>query len=287
MKILITGKNSYIGNSVKVWLKIKEHFFTVDEISLKDIDLKKISFKDYDVVFHVAGIAHISSNKKLISEYYRINRDLAIEVAKKAKEEGVRQFIFTSSMAIYGNDRPIGDFRPIDIYNPSPTNAYGKSKLDADLTIQKLQNESFNVSILRLPIVYGKLAKGNFPKLEDISKKFSIFPRVKNVRSVLQINNLSELVRLIIINKLNGVFFPQDKTYFNTNDFILNNRSSLGKKTLFVPFLSFPLKFFSLFFQPINKIYGNKYYQSNLSTISNYNYQLFSIDDYIKEINAI
>ena len=116
MKILITGKNSYIGNSVKSWLNEKEPSFIVDEISLRNIDLKTISFNDYDVIFHVAGIAHISSNKKLIPDYFRVNRDLAIELANKAKKDFVKLFIFTSSMAIYGNDKPIGDLFPIDIF---------------------------------------------------------------------------------------------------------------------------------------------------------------------------
>jgi UDP-glucose 4-epimerase len=107
MRILITGKNSYIGNSVKAWLNEKEPFFFVDEVSLRNVDLKTVSFKNYDVIFHVAGIAHIFSNKKLLTEYFKVNRDVAIEVAKKAKQEGVKQFIFTSSMAIYGDDRPI------------------------------------------------------------------------------------------------------------------------------------------------------------------------------------
>ena len=95
MRILITAKNSFIGKSVKAWLNEKEPSFIVEEISLRKIDLRTISFKSYDVIFHVAGIAHVSSNKKLIPEYFRVNRDLAIEVANKAKKEGVKKIIFT------------------------------------------------------------------------------------------------------------------------------------------------------------------------------------------------
>ena len=162
MKILITGKSSYIGNSVKSWLNKTEPHFLVHEISLRNIELSSISFKSYEVIIHVAGIAHISTNKKFIPEYFKINRDLAIEVAIKAKEEGVKQFIFISSIAIYGDDMPIGNFKPIDTNKPTPTNAYGQSKLEAHLEIQKLQNNLFNASILRIPMVYGKSAKGIF-----------------------------------------------------------------------------------------------------------------------------
>lgn len=284
MRILVTGKNSFIGNSVKTWLNEKEPSFIVDEISLRNIDLGTISFKNYDVIFHVAGIAHISSKKKLIPEYFKVNRDLAIQVANNAKKEGVRQFIFTSSMSIYGDDKPIGNFNSVDINNPLPKNAYGQSKLEADLAIQKLQDNNFKVSILRLPIVYGKTAKGNFLKLVNISKKLLVFPKLKNIRSFLHINNLSELVRLIIIKKLVGVFYPQDKNYFNTTEFILKNRAKLGRKTILIPFLSLPIRFVALFITSINKIYGNKYYNNSLSNIKNLNYQIYSIDDVIEEL---
>jgi nucleoside-diphosphate-sugar epimerase len=287
MRILITAKNSYIGNSVKAWLNEKEPSFIVDEISLRNINLNTLSFKNYDVIFHVAGIAHISSNKKMIPEYFKINRDLAIEVAKKAKEEGVKQFIFTSTMAIYGDDRSIGDYKPIDINNPSPNNAYGISKLCADLTIQKIHDKNFNVCVLRLPMIYGKKSKGNFIKLVNISKKFSIFPKIKNIRSVLHINNLSELIRLIIVNNQNGVIYPQDKQYFDTTQFIFSYRLSIGKKTLFIPFPSSFLYFFSLLIKQINKIYGNKYFENDQSTLVNLNYQLFSITDLIRDIKDI
>jgi UDP-glucose 4-epimerase len=284
MKILITGKNSYIGNSVKNCLNEQHPSFIIDEISLRKINLNSISFKEYNVILHVAGIAHVSSNKKLVREYFRINRDLAIEVAKKAKLEGVKQFIFTSSMAIYGKDRPIGDLRPIDITKPSPTNAYGQSKLEADLSIQKLQDKNFHTSILRLPMIYGKSSKGNFLKLLNISRKIPLFPKISNIRSVLHIRNLSELVRLIIVNKLDGVFYPQDHKYFNTTEFILGIRSMISKTTILTPLLSFPIRIIALFLESVNKIYGNKFYQSSVSLIPTGNYQIYTIDDFIKEI---
>ena len=254
---------------------------------MRNVELNKVSFKEYDVIFHVAGIAHISSSKKLIPEYFRVNRDLAIEVANKAKQEGVKQFIFTSSMAIYGDDRPIGDFTPININQQKPNKHYGQSKLEADLAIQKLQANNFSVSILRIPMVYGKKAKGNFLKLVNVSKKLSIFPKINNIRSVLHIKNLTELIRLIIVNKIHGVFHPQDQFYFKTTEFIFCIRSYNGEKTHFIPFLELPLIFLSLFTNLVKKIYGNKFYESSLSIINNINYQIYLINDVIKELKDI
>ncbi len=284
MRILITGKHSYIGNSVKAWLNDKEPSFIVDEISLRNVGLNNITFNNYDVIFHVAGIAHISSNKKMIPEYFKINRDLAIDVAKKAKQEGVNQFIFTSTMAIYGDDRPFGDFRPIDIEKPSPTNAYGQSKLAADLSIQKLQDQNFKVSILRIPMVYGVNSKGNFPKLEKLAGRISIFPKLENIRSVINVLSLSELIRLLIIKKKDGVFYPQDNEYFSTTNFINTYRKKIYKKTLFIPFFSIILKFLALFIRPMNKIYGNKFYDAKVSNIEGLNYQIESWSTYIEKL---
>ena len=284
MRILITGKNSYIGNSVKAWLNEKEPSFKVEEISLRNVDLNKVSFKEYDVIFHVAGIAHISSNKKLIPEYFRVNRDLTIAVANKAKKEGVKQFIFTSSMAIYGDDRPIGDFTPIDVNNPKPTNPYGQSKFEADLAIQKLHDEVFKVSILRIPMVFGVNSKGNFPKLEKIARKLAVFPKIENRRSVINVLSLAELIRLIIIKNHFGVFYPQDNQYFSTSKFIKDFRTKIHKKTAFIPFLSFLFRMLSLILKPINKIYGNKFYELKYSIYKGLDYQVENVSSYINKL---
>jgi UDP-glucose 4-epimerase len=94
MKVLVTAKKSYIGNSFLKWIRYHKKDLDIVCLSLRDIDFDQFSFKSYDVVFHVAGIAHISSNKNLTSKYFSINRDLALKVAEKAKIEGVKQFIF-------------------------------------------------------------------------------------------------------------------------------------------------------------------------------------------------
>jgi UDP-glucose 4-epimerase len=281
MKILITGKNSYIGNSFLEWVMKHEPQFEVDKISLRNIDLNQISFKGYDVIYHVAGIAHITSNKKLIPKYFSVNRDLAIAVAKKAKEAGVKQFIFTSSMAIYGDDLPIGFVTPINIDQPKPTNAYGESKLEADLAIQDLNNNFFKTLILRIPMVYGKNAKGNFLKLYSIAKKFPLYPKIKNIRSVLNINNLSEFVRLSIIANISGVYYPQDNQYFSTNDFITKVRQRSNKSTHTLLLFNPVVILLSFFLKLINKIYGNKFYELKYSTYKNIIYQVESLDDFI------
>ena len=71
--------------------------YIVDTVDMRLDTWKEKDFK-YDVVFHVAGIAHVSSDPNMKDLYYQVNRDLAIETAKKAKAESVKQFIFMSSI---------------------------------------------------------------------------------------------------------------------------------------------------------------------------------------------
>ncbi|MBO1913025.1 NAD-dependent epimerase/dehydratase family protein, partial [Microvirga sp. 3-52] len=97
-QILITGENSYVGNAFDTWLSNNPDLYSIDKVSMRDRSWKKKDFSPYDVVVHVAGIAHVSTDPDMEEKYYRVNRDLTIEVAEKAKADGVKQFIFLSSL---------------------------------------------------------------------------------------------------------------------------------------------------------------------------------------------
>ena len=204
-RILITGANSFIGTSFEKY--INDSFsdqYVVDTVDMRSDSWKEKSFSGYDVVYHVAGIAHSDSGKisKEKEKLYRsVNTDLTIETAKKAKADGVKQFIFMSSAIVYGESSRIGKKKVITKDTPvNPANCYGDSKVQAELGIIPLQDKTFKVCILRPPMIYGKGSKGNFPQLEKYAKKLRFFPYVKNERSMLYIGNLVEFVRLMIEN---------------------------------------------------------------------------------------
>ncbi len=280
MKILITGQNSYIGNSFKNWVNQSDKEIIIDQISLKNKELNTLNFRIYDVIFHVAGIAHISSNKKMIPEYFRVNRDLAINVAEKAKNEGVKHFVFLSSLAIYGDDQPIGIFTEIDINKFTPNNAYGQSKLEADKRIQSLSEHNFTVSILRIPMVYGKNAKGNFLKLFNFLRKLIIFPKINNKRSVIHIDNLNRLIYQLIKKRVNGIFFPQDKKYLNVVDMVKLIR--IKNSILLTSFFNFSIKLISTKVHILKRVFGNKYYSQDISIINGIDYQIDDIESFIR-----
>jgi UDP-glucose 4-epimerase len=288
MKVLITGKNSYIGSSVKAYIEKQDSSIDMTEISLRNIDLNSIDFSSYDVVFHVAGIAHISENKSLEKQYFLINRDLAIQVAERAKTQGVKKFIFASSLAIYGKDNYFWNQNPIEVEEYSPTSAYGKSKLEADLHLQNLSSNQFRVYILRLPMVYGPNSKGNLPKLERLADKLFILPHLKNIRSVLHIDNLSKLCFALIKFDLSSrVLLPQDNLYFSTSEFMTLYRKSKNKVVI-KSFLLALLVFLGAFlFKFINKVFGNKFVPLNLSKINEIVYQEQNWKTYLNNIHSL
>lgn len=166
-RVLITGAGSYIGESFRAYAA--EHYadnFTIDSVGMIDPVWRDVDFSSYDVVYHVAGIAHadvgnVSDETK--EKYYAVNTDLAIEVAKKAKKDGVKEFIFMSSMIVYGESAPYGVKKVIDERTvPIPANFYGDSKLQADVGIRELADNQFRVIVLRPPMIYGKGSKGNY-----------------------------------------------------------------------------------------------------------------------------
>ena len=217
-KVLITGEGSYIGTSFENWIKDHSDSIVTETVDMKALSWREKDFGRYDAVFHVAGIAHADVGKATEEQkalYYRVNTDLAVECARKAKAEGVRQFIFMSSMIIYGRQEHI----TVET-SPKPENFYGDSKWKADCGVRELADEGFKVVVLRPPMIYGKDSKGNYPLLSKMAGKLPFFPKVNNRRSALYIGNLCEFVRLVIEEEKSGIYFPQNRELFNTSELI-------------------------------------------------------------------
>lgn len=289
-KILITGANSYIGTSFEKYMSQWPEEYQVDTIDMIDGSWREKNFAGYDVIYHVAGIAHSDSGKISAEKeklYRSVNTDLTIETAKKAKEDGVKQFIFMSSAIVYGDSGRIGKKKVITKDTPTnPANCYGDSKVQAELGILPLQDDSFKVCVLRPPMIYGKGSKGNFPQLEKFAKKMKFFPYVKNERSMLYIGNLAEFVRLMIENEEQGIFWPQNEEYSNTSELVKMIGEVKGKKVHLIKGFSWLLKVLSLFTGLVNKAFGNLSYDQSMSEYKT-NYRQFSLEESIKEMEKI
>lgn len=224
-KVLIAGAGSYIGNSIEKLLGNYRADYRIDTVDLKKDSWRKQNFSEYDVILYVAGVAHRKETKKNAPLYYKVNRDLAVEVAQQAKKSGVRHFILFSSMNVYG--MVTGYITKNTL--PKPQSSYGKSKLEADQEILKMANAAFTVAVLRPPMVYGKGCKGNYNGLIKIAKQSPVFPDINNNRSMIAIENLSFFVKEIIDKERGGIFHPQNKEYVNTKEMVKRLAKVYGK----------------------------------------------------------
>jgi len=267
-RVLITGSNSYVGTNLEKWLMKYPEKFYVETISVRGDTWKSFDFSKFDVVFHVAGIAHVSPKKSMKNLYFKVNRDLAIEVAKKAKDSFVKQFILMSSMIVYSSKETLITINTI----PNPDNFYGRSKFDAENNIKLLESKSFLISIIRAPLIYGLYSRGNLNTLFRFIKLIFIFPEISNKRSIIHIFNFSNIVKFLIENELNGLFFPQNSEYFSLTNVVKLYAKSNKKIILFTkvfnPFIFFLKQHLNIF----RKIFNDYYYDKSLSkSLSNLN----------------
>lgn len=246
IRILVTGKNSYIGTSFKHWMEQWRDRYTVDELDLKRFNWNTASFSGYDVVFHVAGIAHVDTGKLSQDEkrhYYEINEKLAVKTAEKARREGVKQFIYMSSIIVYGETETIKKPRNITEYTfPAPSNCYGDSKWKGEKGILVLETRNFLVTIIRSPMVYGSGCKGNYRLLQKCAKYIPCFPSIHNERSMIFIGNLCSNIQNYIEKQTGGICFPQNKEYVDTSEMVSWIGAVHGRKIRRYSFLN-PLVF--------------------------------------------
>jgi N-acetyllactosaminide 3-alpha-galactosyltransferase len=294
LKVLITGAESYIGTSFETY--VDKHYresFLIDTLDMRDNTWKNLDFSKYDIVFHVAGLAHADVGRvteETKAKYYAVNTDLAIETAKKAKEDGVKQFIFMSSSIIYGDSAPLGKRKRITRNTqPSPANFYGDSKWQADKAIRELDTEDFFVVVLRPPMIYGKGCKGNYPVLAKLAKTLPVFPDIKNERSMLYIDNLSAFLCQIMLRKERGIFWPQNAEYSNTSELVKWIAEANNHRILISKFWNIGIKLAGKLpgkFQGLmNKAFGNMTYDKEMSDYD-FDYQLVDVRTSIKKVEG-
>ena len=254
-KVLITGAGSYIGERAKEYLLQYPEYYQVETMDTMGWEPKTSDFVGFDVVFNVAGIAHIKETDQNRNLYYKVNRDLVIKIAKVAKEAGVKQFILLSTMSVYG--LTIGHITKNTPVNP--VNAYGKSKAEADEEIKKIEADSFKFCCLRPPMVYGKGCKGNYQSLRTFALRSPIFPNYMNQRSMVYIGNLCEFVKKCIDEEKNGLYFPQNTDYVNTSEMVELIAKEHGKKIRLTKAFNWAVKIVSLGI--VKKVFGSLTYE--------------------------
>ena len=315
IRILITGANSFVGTNIERWLMRQPDCYQVDTVDTMNDAWKQADFSRYDVVFHVAGIAHVDPKPEMAPLYYKVNRDLAIEVATWARDHGVKQFIYMSSGIVYKVSKSLkGDVRTPETI-PNPNDFYGDSKLQAERGVVNVNfnadvnpnlngninadgNLNFNpnpnlngnlngdgmkVCILRPPMIYGPGSKGNFLRLGWLATKTPVFPEWHNKRSMLYIDNLAEFVRQIIDREMSGTFFPQNAELVDTVE-IVKYFAKKYHHRIWISRIFNPLVWLASFFLPqVPKMFADCYYVPEMSKYE-FDYQIVSFEDSLKRL---
>ena len=278
MHILIIGKNSYIGNHIDEWLC--QHGHQVEQLDVLTDEWKTFDYSPFDVIVHVAGIVHQPKCQDWVL-YKRVNTDMPISIATMAKGQGVKQYIFFSTMGVYGVGKKLKR-NIIDEQTPLNSDSmYGKSKLMAEEGLQKLQDGTFNVAFVRPPSVYGKGCRGGYiTGFTSIARKLPVIPRAyEDVKqSFIYIDNLSELVRLVIEKNLKGVFCPQDDKAVSANELLQAISNGIGKKYRSSRLLGL-FVCLSHFVSVVNKAYGGVEYAKSLSDVEGVNYVVVPFEE--------
>ena len=296
-RILITGAGSYVGESVRRYMmETAPGAYQIDAVDTmgpstsfgqvqgkqaaywKDVDMSQ-----YDVVYHVAGIAHVNADPKMESLYYKVNRDLTIEVAKHAKAAGVKQFIFMSSQIVFHESQSLKTEMLTADTKENPNGFYGDSKLQAELGIKPLEDENFKVCILRPCMIYGPNAKGNFPRLVKLATKVPVFPCWHNKRSMLYIDNLAEFVKQTILRELSGTYYPQNRELADTVEIIRFFAKASGHRIWITKLLNPFVWLGSFVLQPLNKMFATYYYDPEMSKMD-FDYHLVSFEESLKRV---
>lgn len=292
--VLIMGAGSYIGGSFMDYAAKHYPTLNIEAVDTMDGSWRERDFSKYDIIYHLAGIAHADVGKvddATKEKYYSVNTDLAIEVCKKAKEEGVKQFIFMSSMIVYGDSAPYGKSKIVDEHTvPKAANFYGDSKLQADVAVRELADDKFKVLVLRPPMIYGKNSKGNYPTLAKLAKKLPFFPDVENQRSMLHIDNLCEfLCQLMLVKQIKHnavVLLPQNAEWTNTSQMVKAIGEVTGKKVRLVGGIMKPAvmiggKVPGKIGGLVNKAFGNSAYTHTMSAYEGIDYHKVSLKESI------
>lgn len=284
-KILITGAGSFVGTSIEKWLQRNPNDFSVDTVDTMNDAWKQADYSKFDVVFHVAGIAHVDPKPEMAPLYYKVNRDLAIEVASHAKQCGVKQFIYMSSRIVYRVSRSLKGNVTYPDTQPDPNDFYGDSKLQAENGLKGLECDTFKVVILRPPMIYGPGNKGNLPRLAWLALKTPVFPAWHNKRSMIHVNNLAEFIKQVIVRELSGTFYPQNAELADTVEIVRAVAKENGHKIWITKLLN-PFVWLGSFFLPqIPKMFADSYYVPEMSE-HDFDYQVIDFAESIKGLDA-
>ena len=286
-KVMLVGVGGYIGGKFTEYINKTYPDWQIDAVDSMNGIWKGADFHGFDAVYNVSGLAHANARQGSEEQYYAVNGQLPIDVAKKAKEEGVPLFVQMSSQIVYGDMSGLGEEKLITAETiPSEPTIYGKSKMMAERGLQELVDDTFQVAIMRPPLIYSEFARDNFPRLVNFAKKMPIFPKLENKQSMVYVDNLCELIKLIIENNKGGIYYPQQECYIETSKMVADIAKAVGNKMWQTRIFNPALRLFSKFekFSFIHKAFGSIAYDMSMSNHFDGKYRVVSYEESIQRI---
>ncbi|HKK98734.1 MAG TPA: NAD-dependent epimerase/dehydratase family protein [Desulfotignum sp.] len=279
MKVLLTGTTGFVGKALYQELSARKYHLTCafrkPHKTLWQTDFKNCTpcFLDHvdgdtlwspclqhiDQVVHLAGMAHAAGKNGSVghSRYFSVNHEGTRNLAVQAARQGVKRFVFLSSIMVNGKISSGRPFCETDTENPQ--NAYAASKLEAEKSLKKIGADSgMEVVILRPPLVYGPHVKANFLKLLELVYSGVPLPfgGVSKKRSFLALENLVDAVCLCMNheNAANQTFVLCDGEDLPITQLVEKLAAAMGRQPRL---FSMPEKFMrtSLYFAGLGHVY--------------------------------
>ncbi|HZH50720.1 MAG TPA: NAD-dependent epimerase/dehydratase family protein [Microvirga sp.] len=198
------------------------------------------ALRDVDAVIHSAGLAHAMSGRPE-DDYRAINTEATIKLAQAAERAGVKRFVFLSS--IRAQSGPVAEGVLTEERSCAPTDAYGRSKLEAEEGLARL---GVDWTALRPVLVYGPGVKGNMAALLKLAQSPWPLPLggLQAKRSLLSLDNLTAAVDTVLKAQgtLKRPFIVADPEPVTVPEIVAALRAGLGRGPGLIPVPAFALK---------------------------------------------
>ena len=250
-RILVTGSSGFVG---RIFLKKYRSSFKVKTFSFTREELNNINLNNIDVILHLSALVH--QKKKLsLEEYLKVNAFQTFDLAKKAKKSKVKHFIFLSSISVY--DKSLSHINEKSYLNP--ITFYGKSKLRGEQLIKSLEDNRFQITIIRSPLIYGMDCPGNISSLVKLIDWLPVIPLggIDNKKSFVYVENLCSMIFGSIEKNKSGIFLASDDQVISTS-YLVKTMARLKRKKIIV-IKSTVFNFFLKYFFPnlYHKLFRN------------------------------
>lgn len=199
-----------------------------------------------DAVIYLASRVHVMTETAddPLAAYRKVNTEAALAMAAAAARQGVRRFVYVSTIKANGEETPwspSGGGQPFSATTPPrPVDPYGISKLEAERQLADLAAATgLELVIVRPPLVYGPGVGGNFARLVRLTAKGMPLPlgAVDNRRSMISVQNLSDLLLLAATHGQapGHTFLASDRQDLSTPQLIRLIARGLGRAPRLLP----------------------------------------------------